>query len=61
MVTGRARSFPESREAPQLEVSFLLTEKNKSEASCNRSSLANDRGMLFVGLARRCHLLDQNT
>jgi uncharacterized membrane protein (UPF0127 family) len=41
-------SFPEAKDAPQLEVELMLTEKLQERGLMYRRSLADDHGMLFV-------------
>jgi uncharacterized membrane protein (UPF0127 family) len=48
MVSVGHVSFPESRDAPRLEVELMLNEKNQERGLMYRRSLADDRGMLFV-------------
>jgi uncharacterized membrane protein (UPF0127 family) len=40
--------FPESKDAPTLEVELMLTEARQERGLMYRRSLADDRGMLFV-------------
>jgi uncharacterized membrane protein (UPF0127 family) len=41
-------SFPESRDAPRLEVELMLNEKHQERGLMYRRALADDRGMLFA-------------
>jgi len=41
-------AFPESRDAPRLEVELMLTSDHHERGLMYRKSLADDKGMLFV-------------
>ncbi len=41
-------AFPESRDAPRLEVELMLTKDNQQRGLMYRKSLADDKGMLFA-------------
>jgi uncharacterized membrane protein (UPF0127 family) len=41
-------AFPESRDAPRLEVELMLTEKTQERGLMYRKTLADEKGMLFV-------------
>jgi uncharacterized membrane protein (UPF0127 family) len=41
-------SFPESRDAPRLEVELMLNEKHQERGLMYRRSMADDKGMLFA-------------
>ncbi len=41
-------SFPESKDAPRLEVELMLTAQHRERGLMYRKSLADEKGMLFV-------------
>jgi uncharacterized membrane protein (UPF0127 family) len=48
MVPAAHVDFPESKDAPRLEVELMLSEAHQERGLMYRKSLADDRGMLFV-------------
>jgi hypothetical protein len=41
-------SFPESKDAPRLDVELMLTDEHRARGMMYRRSMADDKGMLFV-------------
>jgi hypothetical protein len=41
-------SFPESKDAPRLDVELMLTEEHRARGMMYRRSMADDKGMLFA-------------
>jgi len=48
-------AFPESKEAPRLEVELMLTEPNQERGLMYRKRLADDKGMLFAWKQQSIH------